>query len=254
MTEDRSARATAFGTVASDYNRYRPGPPPEVVEWLLSPGTTTAVDLAAGTGALSRLLVGRVAEVLAVEIDHRMAAVLVQDVPGAAVVNGRAEAIPLRDASVEAVLVSSAWHWFDHQVAVPEIARVLRPGGVLGVIANRPSRSVHWVREVLHRGRDTRAGAGSEARGRGRHAVELPDGAPFGVPETTMIEWSLPRTPSELAGLAGTYSGVITRPAAERLALARRALHAVESHPLLRSKAVIDLPMTCRCWKATRLP
>lgn len=269
MTEDRSERATAFGTVAADYDRYRPGPPPEAIEWLLPAGASTALDLAAGTGALSRLLVGRVSEVVAVELDPRMAAVLVRRAPGAAVVNGRAEAIPLRAASVDAVLVSSAWHWFDHQVAVPEIARVLRPGGVLGVIANGPFRSVGWVREVLQRGRSDSRGAGSvgprdtaEApdpgrdpvtTGRARHRVELPGGAPFSAPETTVIEWTLPRTPSELAGLAGTYSGVIIRPAAERLALARRTLHAVESHPLLRGKAVIDLPMACRCWKATRV-
>jgi hypothetical protein len=76
---------------------------------------------------------------------------------------------------------------------------------------------------------------------------------PFGPPVNTTIEWSLPRTPSELVGLAGTYSRVITLAPEAQMAVARRAAETVENHPLLRGRARVDLPMAARCWRATRL-
>ena len=88
-----------------------------------------AVDLGAGTGALTRLLVGRADEVVAVEPDDRMRAVLAEAVPGARAVAGRGEAIPLPDDSADAVLASSSWHWMETVPTLREIARVLVPGG-----------------------------------------------------------------------------------------------------------------------------
>src|SRR3981081_1687106 len=124
-------KASSFGTIAEDYDRWRPGPKPAGVDWLTPEGPARVVYLGAGTGALSRLLVGRVPDLVAVEPDVRMREVLARNVPEATVLEGRGEQLPLPDASVDAVLVSSAWHWMDADATVAEISRVLRPGGVL---------------------------------------------------------------------------------------------------------------------------
>jgi hypothetical protein len=85
------------------------------------------------------------------------------------------------------------------------------------------------------------------------HGLELPEGAPFEPPVLHAIEWSLPRTPAELVGLAATYSRVITLPERERAELLARAKALVGSNPATAGRASIDLPMACRCWRAVRL-
>ena len=144
---DRDTRRLSFGSVAADYDRYRPPPPPQALDWLIPPDATAVLDLAAGTGAVTRLLIGRAARVVAVEPDERMRAVLAARCPEAEVLEGRGEDIPLTDASVDAVVIASAWHWLDPERAVPEIARVLRPGGNLGVIRVSWDSRVAWVAE-----------------------------------------------------------------------------------------------------------
>jgi ubiquinone/menaquinone biosynthesis C-methylase UbiE len=106
------------------------------------------VDLAAGTGLFTRALLSRVPEITAVEPDGRMRVVLAERTEGVRVLDGRGEAIPLPDASVDAVFVSTAWHWLDPALAVPEIARVLRDGGRLGVIWTGRDRADDWVADL----------------------------------------------------------------------------------------------------------
>jgi SAM-dependent methyltransferase len=130
--------AFAFGAVADTYDRVRPPyflPLVDRAQEALGLGASACVlDLGAGTGRLTRELASRFANVIAVEPDQKMRALL--DV--GTVLAGGAEAIPLRDASVDAVFVGEAFHWFDPARAVGEIARVLRPRGGLAVI------STHW--------------------------------------------------------------------------------------------------------------
>src|SRR5690349_11891828 len=97
----------SFGAVASDYERFRPGPPTAAVDWWLPERVGRVVDLGAGTGALTRLLVDRADEVVAVEPDDRMRAILHQRVPSAVALAGRAESFELPGASADAVLASS---------------------------------------------------------------------------------------------------------------------------------------------------
>ena len=99
--EQKAARAASFGGAAAQYERYRPGPPAEAVDLVLPSPVRTIVDLGAGTGALTRLLVGRASRVIAVEPDPRMRAVLAARCPSAEPLAGRGEAIPLADASVK---------------------------------------------------------------------------------------------------------------------------------------------------------
>jgi SAM-dependent methyltransferase len=138
-----------YGSAAGAYERGRPTYPDEAVAYLaaeLGLGPAARVlDLAAGTGKLTRLLAEGGADVIAVEPVAAMRAVLAEAVPGIAVHEGTAESIPLPDGSVDAVTVAQAFHWFDAEAALAEIHRVLGPGGGLGLIWNMMDVGVEWV-------------------------------------------------------------------------------------------------------------
>jgi len=240
----RGERARSFGSIAAHYDRFRPAPPPAVVEWLLAPGTRRALDVGAGTGALTRLLVAAVPEVAAVEPDRRMSAVLATRAPGIAVLTATAEALPVATATFDAVLVSSAWHWMDPVAAGAEAARVLAPGGIFGILGGGPDRAVPWVAEVL--------GPGGQRTRRDPHAVELPDPAAFDEPERHEVRWKMPVAPDDLVRLAGTYSRVVALPDATRAELLDRVVATVAGHPELAGRTVVELPMRCRAWRARR--
>jgi SAM-dependent methyltransferase len=122
-----------------DYHRGRPGYPPEVAEIAGLPRSAAVLDLAAGTGKLTRLLVSTFARVVAVEPDINMRRLLIESLPETETLDGSAERIPLADDSVDAVFVAQAFHWFDNECALTEIARVLRARGVLVVVWNVPT-------------------------------------------------------------------------------------------------------------------
>jgi SAM-dependent methyltransferase len=141
----RAARAASFGPVADAYERARPGYPDGALRWLLGDAALTVVDVGAGTGKLTRQLVAAGHDVVAVEPLPEMLAQLERVVPQARAVSGSAEAIPLPPASADAVVAAQAFHWFDHERALREMARVLRPGGVLGLLWNMRDDSVEWM-------------------------------------------------------------------------------------------------------------
>src|ERR1700726_4098943 len=134
MDELTARRAKSFGPVAATYDRVRPGYPPDGVSWLLDGagslgGRLRVVDLGAGTGALTRDLVARGLDVVAVEPDPNMRAVLETRVPRADVRAGSAEDLPVDDGDVDVVIGAQMWHWVDLTRATAEVARVLRHGG-----------------------------------------------------------------------------------------------------------------------------
>ncbi len=146
------AAARGYTAAGADYERARPSYPTLAVDLLvtelgLQPGRTV-VDLAAGTGKLTRLLQPTGALVIAVEPVTPMLERLVTAVPQAHPVAGTAEAIPLAEASADAVVVGTAFHWFRGEHALHEIDRVLRPGSGLGLIWNNPDRTVDWMDQV----------------------------------------------------------------------------------------------------------
>lgn len=241
----------SFGAIADDYDRLRPRPAPEAVDWLLPDDCQAAVDVGAGTGLLSRALADRVAQVTAVEPDPRMRAVLRARSPGVRVLAGRGEAIPLPDAGVDGVFVSSAWHWMDPDRAVPEIARVLRDGGRFGVIWTSRDRESGWPRDLD----PARAGrtAGPDAGARpGHHEVELPEGAPFTRIETRSFAFSRAMSVDDLVDMYATTSRLITASPQDRKAALARARDAVQER--FPAVSEIDVPMRSRCWRADRLP
>jgi SAM-dependent methyltransferase len=250
---DRETRRLSFGSVAADYDRYRPSPPPQALDWLIPAGARAVLDLAAGTGAVTRELIGRAPRVIAVEPDERMRAILTARCPEAEVLAGRGEDIPLPDASVDAVVISAAWHWLNPDQAVPEITRVLRVGGVLGVMGISRDVRVPWVAEFNRLARESGEAdrrADGEPTGHRRREVTFPPGTPLSAPEEHTVEYSLPMTKDGLVGLLGTYSGVITLEPERRADFSRRVRAFLDGQPWDR----IDLPLICRCLRSTRLP
>jgi SAM-dependent methyltransferase len=150
-SEEHARRARSFGRVAQEYQRGRPTYPTEAIEWLLGAEPLDVVDLAAGTGKLTRVLIDAGHRVRAVEPLSEMRAVLAKSAPEAELIEGTAEGIPLASRSTDGVLVGAAFHWFDHERALAEIARVLRPQGVLGLLGNGFDNSVSWMESLRER-------------------------------------------------------------------------------------------------------
>jgi SAM-dependent methyltransferase len=128
----------SFGRASDAYGRGRPGWPEHALDGIPVPATACVLDLGAGTGKLTRVLAARYARVVAVEPVVSMRALIGREVPSAEVLDGHAEDIPLAALSVDAVFVAQAFHWFATDAAVAEIARVLRPGGVLALLWQQP--------------------------------------------------------------------------------------------------------------------
>jgi SAM-dependent methyltransferase len=136
---------TAFADVAGAYERGRPGYPDEAVTWLVGAEPQDVVDLGAGTGKFTRALAAHGHRVVAIEPLDEMRTELVEAVPGVHALSGSAESMPLADASADVVASAQAFHWFDHDAALPEIARVLRPGGRLALVWNSRDDRDPWM-------------------------------------------------------------------------------------------------------------
>lgn len=237
----------SFGAIADDYDRLRPGPPEPAIEWLLPAHCELAVDVGAGTGLLTRGLARKVARVVAVEPDARMRAVLRARSPGVEVLEGTGEAIPLPDASADGVFISSAWHWMDPNLAVPEIARVLRDGGRFGVIGTR-SRETRLLSGLKLP--ESPAGGGRSEPGSRLEEVTLPERAPFANVGTETFSFTRTMTIGTLLDLLGTYSGVITASPPDREAWLARVRAALEQQ--FPDAGEIEIPIQTRCWRADR--
>ena len=262
-SEQRSERAASFGGVAAHYDRYRPGPPPAAVAWLVPDRVATVVDLGAGTGALARLLVDRADEVVAVEPDERMRAVLADAVPAVRVVAGRGESMPLPDASADAVIASSSWHWMDPVPTLVEVGRVLVPGGTLGAIWSGPDRDSPFLAQaqaVL--GGEGTAGLDGQSGAQLSRAVndpytavqalEIPPGVPFHQPEQTVITWDVALNAEELIGLLGTFSWVILMEDDARARLFETARRLLRDALGVEGEVTVDVGYRAEVWRARR--
>ncbi len=209
----------------------------------MPPGARDVLDLGAGTGKLTARLVERGLDVVAVDPIAEMLEVLAHALPDTPALLGTAEQIPLPDNSVDAVLVAQAWHWFDPARAIPELVRVLRPGGRLGLVWNTRDERLGWVKELgAIIGRE-------DARDVVEAGVSLP--APFGDIESHQVEWTNYLTPQALIDLVASRSYCITSPDAVRTKTLDQVRQLLATHPALVGATGLALPYITVCTRAT---
>ncbi len=240
MSRPRHDRSLSFGSAAAAYERGRPSYPPEAIDWLLPRGARQVLDLGAGTGKLTTRLVERGLEVVAVDPIPDMLEVLRASLPETRALLGTAEEIPLPDNSVDAVLVAQAWHWVDPERAIPEVARVLRPGGRLGLVWNTRDERLGWVRELGEI-------IGSDGD-RDRFDVDLSQS--FAEPERHHVEWTNYLTPQALIDLVSSRSYCITSPTEVRSKTLDQVRELLATHPALANSTGLALPYVTVCIRA----
>jgi ubiquinone/menaquinone biosynthesis C-methylase UbiE len=232
-------RARSFGAVAAAYARHRPGYPTAAFDWALAPAPGGEVlDLGAGTGKVTEALLRQPGvRVTAVDPDPAMLAQFRAGFPTVAAHEGTAERIPLPDAAVDAVVVGTAWHWFDRALAEPEIARVLRPGGVLVVLWNGDDDTVEWVRgyqRALHR--EPQAPIGTTI------AAARPRNPAFGASESRRFANPVPTTIDGFVETISTHSWALIADPRERAASLTRMRDYLAARPET-SPGAFTLPM-----------
>lgn len=251
MELDESRRtAWSAADAAEVYERGRPGYAEATVDWALEPvrdrPDLRAMDLGAGTGQLTRALLARGVDTVPVEPAEGMRRRLVRAVRSATVLAGSAEQLPLPDGSVDLVAVGQAFHWFDRAPALAEIARVLRPGGVLAIFYNTREDAVAWVRALSDLIGEKEDHASLE---RGREPQDL--GPPFGSPEVFRAGHQQPLDAGALADLVRSRSYVIRMEPAERAALLDRVAELTRTHPQLVGRQHFAMPYLTSCQRYT---
>ncbi len=235
--DEQPMYSSSFGAVAVEYAAHRPDYAQAAVDWALgaAPGPRV-LDLGAGTGKLTVTLAARGVDVTAVEPDPAMLAELRRSLPGVRAFPGSAEAIPLPDASVDAVLAGNAMHWFDMAAAGPEIARVLAPGGTLAGLWNVVDDGVEWVAGLARVGgsavigpRDTPAAWRTATAG--MYRPKTSGAAHFGSPEQAEFPHGQRRTADSLVETLATRAGVLAMPEQEREAALGRIRAFLASRP-----------------------
>jgi SAM-dependent methyltransferase len=244
-------RADSFGAQAEAYAEHRPDYPVAAIRWALEPlGTSErldVLDLAAGTGKLTAGLVAEGHRVTAVEPNEQMLSELVRRVHDVRALPGHAEHIPVPDQTMDAVFVGTAFHWFDQEKALPEIARVLRPGGVVAAMWNEHDLSnAEWLAEF------ERLSVTS---------VESQRQDPTGVMTNSLFSPIETRTfphahrrdsPEALIATVNTHSRMLVVDDEERTAINEKMLAFLRSRPET-SNGPFDVPMRTEVFRAVRV-
>jgi SAM-dependent methyltransferase len=256
--DKRLLYGSSFGAAATAYTEHRPDYAQAAVRWVLesAPGPRV-LDLGAGTGKLTATLVALGAEVIAVEPDPAMLAELRRALPAVRGLPGSAEAVPLPDASVDAVVAGNAMHWFDMDVAGPELARVLHPDGILAGLWNVFDDRVDWVAGLERVSgsaaigpRDTLSSWRAETA-----EAHLPNSgsiARFGSPEQAEFPHGQRRTADSLVATLATKAGMLVMPEREREATLGQIRAFLASRPET-ARGEFTLPMLTGVLRAQRL-
>jgi SAM-dependent methyltransferase len=244
---ERAERARSFGSVADEYDRGRPGYPAAALEWLLGTEPLDVVDLGAGTGKLTQALVRAGHRVVAVEPLAEMSAHLQANLPEVTVVSASAEDTGLDDASFDAAVAGAAFHWFDRSRAFPEIARILRRPGILGLLGNGFDRSVAWVDAFAKV-------TGSQSYGRAGHwpdSAEL--GAWFSAVEDGEFHHGHTVDRDRLLDLALSRSQIATMEPEPRRALLEAVDRLWDSEPELQGASEVEIAYITRVRRSSQL-
>jgi SAM-dependent methyltransferase len=240
VTDDAwESRRSAFGGAAEDYARGRPSYPLDAITWVVPSGARRVLDLGAGTGRLTEKLLAIGMDVVAVEplADMR------RHIPAAAEsFEGTAEAIPLPDASVDAVVAGQAFHWFDIERAMAEIHRVLRPGGTVGLFWNMLDDREPWVAAFA-------AAISAEERLSAMSGGTQPpyrDVAGMSDPVMRVFPHTEGYDVDRLAAFVRSRSQTILLSADERDALLRTVRD-------ITPDGEISLPLVCEGWRGARI-
>jgi SAM-dependent methyltransferase len=236
-----------FGTGAGDYDRLRFFPPAEALGWLLRGDERHVLDLAAGTGQVTGQLIPLGLDVVAVEPDQRMRDVFAARFPRSECLDGTAERIPLPDDSLDAVVVGSAWHWFDAPAALGEIARVRHGRGRLGVFATSADTRVGWVRDMF-----TEAALRAQQRGAdSTRGVTLPP-ADFAGAEETIFSTSQAMDVTDVVAWFRTHSTYLKADERTKTAIRDRAARVLRQ--TFPGEPRVEIPIMTLCWRTERLP
>jgi SAM-dependent methyltransferase len=255
---ERPAYASSFGAAASAYSEHRPDYAQAGVRWALEPAPGPRVlDLGAGTGKLTATLLAVGAEVIAIEPDQAMLGELRRALPIVSALPGSAEAIPLPDGSVDAVLAGNALHWFDMAIAGPEIARVLAPEGIMAGLWNVVDDRVEWVAGLERVSGNAAIGHRdtiSSWRAATANLYQPSDDsdARFCSPEQAEFPHGQARSADSLVATIATRAGVLVMPEQEREATLDRMRAYLKSRPET-ARGEFTLPMLTGVLRVRRL-
>jgi len=232
--------ALSFGSVVDAYERGRPGYPIDAVRWLTGDEPLSVLELGAGTGKLTRELVALGHDVHATDPDPGMLDVLARSYVVTRISQTTAEEIPVPDSTFDIVIAAQAYHWFDHDRALPEIARVLKRGGSLSLVWNTRDERIPWVKRL---GRVI----GSQDQGAGP-GDELESSPYFGpVEHESFKHWQVIDR-SSVQDLVLSRSNVCTLPAEARAAKMREVLAFYDDFG--RGMDGMQLPYVTECYRA----
>jgi SAM-dependent methyltransferase len=239
---DMQTRATSFGPAAAEYDRGRPSYPVAAVKWMVPAEARAVLDIGAGTGKFTRLLVAQGLDVTAVDPSAEMLAQLRSSVPGIETVEGTAEHIPLPDSSADLVTFAQAWHWVDNALAFPEVGRVLRDGGTLALVWNFRNNFSGWHQELAEIISDRVASIEIDGVGAAL--------APFGEWERAEFDWVQTVTRPELIDLVVSRSVFLVADPDEQKRVLAELDALLDSHPDLVGRTTYDLPYRTFCFRA----
>lgn len=248
------AAQQGFSSCAATYSRGRPDYPPELVTWLrqtlgLSPGKK-ALDLGAGTGKFTRLLLHTDADIVAVEPIDAMRAQLLQDVPGVAALAASAQSMPLADASLDVVVCAQAFHWFASLDTLREIGRVLKAGGKLGLVWNVRDESVDWVAAITRIATPYQGDTPRFHTGEWRRL--FPNELFSDLTETAVPYRQLGSAQEVIVDRVLSVSFIAALPAAERAQVTARLNALIATQPELKDRPSIGFPYLTRAYCSTR--
>jgi SAM-dependent methyltransferase len=248
-------KAQAFDTAAPDYVRGRPDYPPKLLEWLTGPmgisADTRVVDLAAGTGKFTRLLLQTGARVIAVEPVAGMRQQLQAALPQVEALDGTATAMPLGDEIAAAVVCAQAFHWFAREEALAEIARVLEPGGRLGLVWNDRDERTAWVARIGAILSRREANTPRQASGEWRRLFPSRHFGPLHEIELTHSHTGAPE--DVIVARVKSVSFIAALPADELAQVEAEVRAVIDSEPDLRDAREISFPYVTHVYWAERL-